>query len=72
MMTIEQEVELTREYIQRDKLNRRQLAIRAKNAQENATRWRSMGSHFAVCANGADATARAHLFELIDRNSTRR
>lgn len=68
-MTYEQEVEMTRDLFKTDKINRRQLAIRATNAQQNAERW---SKKFPDLAAGAYATARAHLFELIERNAARR
>lgn len=69
MMSLEHEFEMTVALIRADKLNRRQLAIRATNAQANAKRWRSMGAHFNECASGADTVARAHLFLLIEKGA---
>lgn len=67
-MTYEAECDLIRNLIKSDKLNRRQLSIRATNAQHNAARW---SKKFPDLAAGAYATARAHLFELIERNAAR-
>lgn len=58
------------EAVRADNLNRRQLALRATYAQQNAAAWRAKG--YESLAESAYSAARIHLLLLLEKGAKRR